>query len=90
MLHMLGRSACQVRMDGTGRVLDEVKERHLENALPKVGSPAMVLLGEHRGETGTLLSRSSARQQASVQIDGDLTIVNLSLDAVAEWVTIPG
>ena len=46
--HMLGRSACQVRMDGTGRVLDEVKERHLENALPKVGSPAMVLLGEHR------------------------------------------
>ena len=48
------------------------------------------MIMRHRGETGTLLSRSSARQQASVQIDGDLTIVNLSLDAVAEWVTIPG
>lgn len=48
-----------------GQVLDQVSERDLETALPKVGGNAIVLTGKHKYSKGRLLERNSELGRAS-------------------------
>ncbi|CAN0269406.1 unnamed protein product [Discosporangium mesarthrocarpum] len=74
-----------VRMDQGGEVLEGVKDRHLETALPARGGKVIVLRGAEKGVTGKLLARDSDRGTALVQVYEDLRTLTLSLDDVAEY-----
>ena len=69
-----------------GQVLDQIPERYLETALPKLGGNVIVLSGESKFGKGTLLERDSKSQMGVIQMFEDLRIVKLSLDDLAEWV----
>jgi len=76
-----------------GRVIDNVPERHLETALPKLtrgggGNNNVIFLeGEHRWKKGKLLEResSSSSSWGIVQMEENLEVVKVPLDSVAEW-----
>ena len=68
-----------------GQVLDNVPERYLETALPKIGGNVIVLEGVHHWKKGRLLERSSENGRGVVQLMEDLEVVTLSLDSIAEW-----
>jgi hypothetical protein len=57
----------------------------VETALPKAGGAVRVVRGEHKGEVGQLLERNGSLQRAAVQLQGDMTIVQLKFDDVSEW-----
>jgi G patch domain and KOW motifs-containing protein len=78
------RTSCTVRTD-SGRLLEHIKQRHIETALPKVGGTVMVLRGRHRGTTAELLERSSKLAEATVQLSSDLSVRAFSFDDVAEY-----
>lgn len=46
----------------------------------------LVLVGPHRMRRGRLLERHSSEARAIVQLSGDLQVVEMSFDDVAEWV----
>lgn len=54
--------------------------------MPKAGGTVLVLRGAHRMRRGRLLERHSSDARAVVQLSGDLQVVELSFDDVAEWV----
>lgn len=75
-----------LRLDKTGKVLDRVREDYLETALPKPGGKAIVLAGRHKYAKGKLLERDSKRAKGAIQIFEDMSVLNLSLDDMAEFV----
>mmetsp|Transcript_26896 Transcript_26896/g.39789 ORF Transcript_26896/g.39789 Transcript_26896/m.39789 type:complete len:492 (-) Transcript_26896:508-1983(-) len=79
------RGAATLQMQG-GQVLDQVPERYLETALPKVGGNAIVLVGESKHSKGKMLERSSRMGKGVIQIFEDMSVKTLSLDDLAEWV----
>ncbi|KOO34519.1 hypothetical protein Ctob_009557 [Chrysochromulina tobinii] len=58
----------------------------VETALPKRGGTVLILRGAHRLRRGMLLERRSEDARAVVQLAGDLRVVEVSFDDVAEWV----
>lgn len=92
-----GKPAATLVLAGNGRngginnnqqVLDQVPERYLETALPKVGGNAVVLNRQRQHQylaTGQLLERSSKTCQGVIQLHQDKTVLTLSLDDLAEW-----
>ena len=75
-----------LRLDKSGVVLDRVPEDYLETALPKPGGKAIVLVGRHKYAKGQLLERDSKRGKGAIQIFEDMSVLNLSLDDMAEFV----
>eukprot|EP00977_Amphora_coffeiformis_P007359 scaffold1593_cov156-Amphora_coffeaeformis.AAC.8 len=75
-----------LRLDRSGTVLDRVPEDYLETALPKPGGKAIVLAGRNKYAKGKLLERNSKSGKGAIQIFEDLSVLNLSLDDLAEYV----
>jgi G patch domain and KOW motifs-containing protein len=72
-----------LRLD-SGVVLQDVKEKYLETVLPKnVGESCLILTGEHRGLSGTLIEKDYERNEVTVQLVEEMEIVLLSMDSVA-------
>lgn len=72
---------------GRARTLADVPQSALETALPKgEGGSVMVLAGEAAGRRGTLLRASTTARAAAVQLAGDLAVVRVALDDVAQYV----
>jgi hypothetical protein len=72
-----------IRLD-SGVVLQEIKEKYLETVLPKsVGDSCLILTGEHRGETATLLEKDYDRNEVTIQLTEEMEIVLLAMDSVA-------
>lgn len=82
---VISRTTFMMTMENDGLMIDDVKERYVETALPKAGGRVMVLSGEHKGERGKLLERNSKKNKAVVQLEEDLNIVNLTYDDVSEY-----
>jgi len=55
----------------------------LETVLPPVGGACAILLGEHRGQTATLLEKRKDEGQAVVQLTEDLEVAVVSMDHIA-------
>ena len=85
-----GADSFSVRMDESGRLHEGLTHAHVETALPKRGGTVMLLAGPHKMRRGTLIERRSDAATASVQLGGDLQIVECSFEQVAEWVGILG
>jgi hypothetical protein len=72
-------------MDGDRKIIEGVKEKYVETALPKVGGRVRVLRGEHKGVIGALVERNSDTSMALVQTE-DSDMLRISFDDIAEWV----
>ena len=78
------RGMCEVEMSSPKAVLENVRQRDLETALPKPGGIAVVVLGEYRGRDGKVLKRKNNR--VKLQFRDDLSVHKFSFDEVAEYV----
>jgi G patch domain/KOW motif-containing protein len=71
-----------------GRGVAQLRERDLETVVPREpGAPVQVVAGPLRGRRGRLLqaARGGGGGAAAVQLTGDMAIVRLALDDVAEY-----
>jgi G patch domain/KOW motif-containing protein len=69
-----------------GKGVVQLPEALLETVVPKEpGRPVQVVAGHWRGRRGRLLQASAAGGAAAVQLVGDMAIVRLQLDDVAEY-----
>jgi G patch domain/KOW motif-containing protein len=79
-----------VCIDETGGVV-QLPEQQLETVVPKQpGAPIQVVAGEWRGRRGRLLQAArggggGGGGAAAVQLAGDMAVVRLALDDVAEY-----
>lgn len=79
-------SHISLRLEEGGKVVEGLREDELETLLPPVGSNVMVLEGEHRGEVAKLIEKDSKRSRATVQLESELTVLQLNYDDVCEYV----
>lgn len=74
---------CDVLFEG--KVLEGVKERMIETALPKAGGYVMVLCGRNSGRIGILKSRNSKKNEAVVEFRDDKSSRSYDFEDVAEY-----
>lgn len=60
--------------------LDDLKEKHLETEIPKIGGAVRILRGEHQGQLGILHSRDKTNNRVEVRLDDANIIAQLSQD----------
>jgi len=78
--------SCDVRLEEEGRGVVTVHQDQLETVVPKEpGAAVMVVSGEHRGRKGRLLQASTSSGAAALQLLGDMQVVRLLLDDVAQF-----
>ena len=65
--------------------LDNVPEKYLETALPKIGGKIMVVRGNYRNNVGEVIERNSQTQKITVRFYSDSKIKVLNYDDVAEY-----
>tara|TARA_B100000405_G_scaffold283577_1_gene229239 strand:+ start:3856 stop:5337 length:1482 start_codon:yes stop_codon:yes gene_type:complete len=82
VVDVLTPRTCALQLEG-GEVLTDVPQRALETALPKRGGAVVVLVGEHRGQRGTMLDKKG--EVAAVQLSEELSVHKISLDHIAEY-----
>lgn len=71
-----------LRLD-SGSYINEMKEKHLETVLPKIGESCILLIGPHKGQIANLVEKQKEKEVVIVELVDDLTILQMSMDAVA-------
>ncbi|CAI5499130.1 unnamed protein product [Closterium sp. Naga37s-1] len=69
-----------------GNLVQGLKEKDMETALPKKGGRVMILRGANRGQVGKLLERRGEEGVAVVQLAESFALERLAMDDVAEYV----
>ncbi|CAM6095547.1 unnamed protein product [Calypogeia fissa] len=77
---------CDILLDESGEILQQVKQDQLETALPKRGGRIMVVGGKYRGHLGKLIERDSEGEVGLVQMEESFEMRTLDLDLLAEFV----
>jgi transcription antitermination factor NusG len=85
VLNLLPGNKCSVVLEEYDRVLDDVEPKYIETVMPANGGVVKVLLGPHKGFTGTLMERDNSKGTVQVQLHEDLSIQVLSMDDVAQY-----
>eukprot|EP00249_Psilotum_nudum_P024715 c29273_g1_i1 orf=272-613(-) len=83
---VISPDSCDVVMDESGDLVQEVRQDQLETALPKRGGRVVVLGGKHRGLIGKLLERDSEKEVALLHMEDDFDVLTLNIDDVAEFI----
>jgi len=77
--------SCDIRLEG-GRQVATAHQDQLETVVPKeAGAAVMVVQGRHKGRKGRLLQVSLSSGAAALQLVGDMEVVRLLLDDVAQF-----
>lgn len=77
--------SCDVQME-EGRQVVTAHQDQLETVVPKeAGAAVMVVQGKHKGRKGRLLQVSLSSGAAALQLVGDMAVVRLLLDDVAQF-----
>jgi hypothetical protein len=66
--------------------LRELREKDLQSSVPRVGETVLILRGNHCGEQAVVFQREKKSERVVVQTVGELELVDLSEDDVAEYV----
>jgi len=74
-----------LQMDLGNSILEGVKQKYLETALPKIGGYVMILSGRKKFQCGKLLERNSNACTGVVQLSESMDLVSIPLDDIAEW-----
>jgi len=83
---VVGHNQCTIQLED-GSLVEGVKQRMLETVIPKIGGKVMVVSGPNKGMVGSLLERKkdNNKEDAIVQLLGDLSISAYSLDDVTQY-----
>jgi len=83
---VVGHNHCTIQLED-GSLVEGVKQRMLETVIPKNGGRVMVVSGPNKGMVGTLIDRKKVdkKEDAIVQLMGDLSIKSYPLDDVAQY-----
>jgi len=68
-----------------GQLVEGVTEADVETVLPSRGGRVMILHGPHKRSSGHMMEKSKEKEIALVQTDGDLEVVHVSFDQIAEY-----
>lgn len=68
-------------------VRSDIRQRQVETVIPAVGERVVVVLGNERGKVGRLLQKSTSKEKAVVQFEGDWAgeVGTFSLDDISEY-----
>lgn len=80
---------CDILLDESGEILQEVRQDHLETALPKRGGRVIVVGGKYKGQIGKLLERDSENDVGVVQLEDNFEMSKFNLEDLAELVGDP-
>lgn len=86
VVDVVSPSVCDIQIDNGGRIIQEVKQEHLETALPKRGGRVLVVGGKHQGQVGKLQERDSDKGVGLVQMEDNYEVLSIDLDNLAEFV----
>eukprot|EP00250_Pteridium_aquilinum_P026140 c323_g1_i1 orf=541-2457(-) len=86
VVDVVSPSICDIQLDEGGRIIQKVKQEHLETALPKRGGRVLVVGGKHRGQVGKLQERDSDKGVGLVQMEENYEVLSFDLDNLAEFV----
>jgi G patch domain/KOW motif-containing protein len=77
---------CTIMLD-SGRILENIRQRQVETVIPDVGRRVVVVLGRDRGKVGKLLQKSTSKETAVVQFEGDWAgeVGTYGLDDISEY-----
>jgi G patch domain/KOW motif-containing protein len=76
---------CDLRVEGSGQLVT-LPQRQLETVVPKeAGASVLVVAGKHRGRRGRVLQSSTSKGAVAVQLSGDMVVVQMVLDDVAQY-----
>jgi len=85
VIDILPGGKCQLKLAGSGEILDDIRQDDLETIVPGEGGKIIVVLGESKGQLGKVIEKEANRNKVHVQMDADLDIQTFSLDDVAEY-----
>ncbi len=86
VLDVPARGIATLRMDDSGKLLENVKQSHLESVVPNIkGRNTILLRGADRGTVCHLMARNLESQQAIVQLFEEMVVKTVSLDDLAEY-----
>lgn len=60
--------------------IEDLREKHMETVMPKIGQTVKILKGEHKGKNGILHSRKKKENVVEIQLDQEGLIVKMSQD----------
>jgi len=80
---VLGQNRCVVKLEDSNILLEGIKQQDLETMVPLKGNKVRVVLGEFKGQKGTVLEKHVGKNQLHVQLDEELDIHVMDLDDVA-------
>jgi G patch domain/KOW motif-containing protein len=80
-----GRATLRMDESSGSKVLEDVKQKHLETVIPKRGGKVILLRGKLRGGKGQLMARDVEAERAVVQLFEDMSVHTVPLDDVTEY-----
>ncbi|EFA83563.1 hypothetical protein PPL_02629 [Heterostelium album PN500] len=90
VIDIVGEKLCCLELLDSGVVLENIKQRMLETAIPREkGASVCVVQGKHRGRLGSLVERttnSKRREVAIIQLIGDLSVQEFDLDDICQFI----
>jgi len=85
IIDILPGGKCALQLDGTGEILEGIRQSDLETVVPKETEKVIIVCGKWKGEFGRVVEREDKVNKVHVQLDSTLDMVTLTLDDVAEF-----
>lgn len=82
VIHVNSSGLASVRIDD-GSVIEDIKEKYLETVLPSIGGTCIVLSGNYKGLSATLLEKKKVEETALIQLLDNSKEVSVPMDIIA-------
>lgn len=89
VVDVVGRSTCDICMDGSRELIQGVEQDLLETAIPRSGGAVLVLYGKHKGAYGSLLEKDMDKETAVVRDADSCEQLHVRLEQIAEYTGDP-
>ncbi|GER39805.1 D111/G-patch domain-containing protein, partial [Striga asiatica] len=89
VVDVVGPGTCDVLIDKSRELVQEVDQEFLETVLPIRGGPVLVLYGRHKGVYGSLVEKDLEKETGVVRDADTHDLLNVTLDQIAEYVGDP-
>lgn len=70
VVDVVAGDTCTLMLE-SGKMIENVRQRQVETVIPSVGGRVVVVLGPDRGKIGKILQKSTSKESAVVQFEGD-------------------
>ncbi|EPS70759.1 hypothetical protein M569_04002, partial [Genlisea aurea] len=89
VVDVVGPGLCDILMDESRELIQDVEQEFLETALPKRGGPVLVLYGKYKDVYGSLVERDLEKERGTVQDADTRELLSVKLEQIAEYTGDP-